>query len=1289
MDDFDERAPRRAHGGPYTSKHPVPTVQKYRQHRDELEQRLGDYTQEEEPTRFEDAQGNGTLKPNSGPNDDTVPQDATQQDNDSPYPTANRHLAPSSTVGQNGTSAPQDPQKKSADKEKSRADDEKSPTEAAAASIDPKEKRKTMKKKNRGRGTREVTDPVTHLPVVIKDMTDKDLEAISSSDEYDTSDDDAAEREPERDRDKAVVRGNRGMRNLFPPPHFEDTKRELIKTFRVALLAGAGGVAVVAGFITLWAFALGSGWRGLLGHLLGATGVLLAITAGLGVVQAVVGWLSKKVDSIFEDETWDAARREEMHRNESEAELPESVAWLNSVLSSVWRLVNPELFASLVDTLEDVMQASLPKVVRMVSVDDLGQGSEAIRILGVRWLPSGAAGQAVDSDGNITPTDENGKAENQGRQPENEGMEAEEGDFVNMELAFSYRARSSGKSIKSKAKNAHLYLKFYLPGGIGIPVWVEMKGIVGIMRLRLQLTPDPPFFQLCTLTFLGQPKADISCVPLSKHNLNLMNVPVISSFVQSAIDASLAEYVAPKSLTLDLKNMLMGEDFKKDTVALGVIAVHIKRARGFKQGDGGVGPIQGSSDGYVCVSWAKFGKPVACTRIIKQDQEPDWNEWAYVLVSPDEVNADEGIRLQVWDSDKHTADDELGRTEITLKELMHNPETRNKMCDREDQLKDEDPDENMPGTLTWSVGYFSKAHIQQCQLSKQTFDPSIRSVDEMKTRVSTDAKSKLREARYEEDADEEFAQQRRQDFKELEDQLMISAPPPDGFRSGILGVQIHNISGLEVAKLSRNRNLADDSDNQEHDDRDPPDGYCSIILNHTKIYQTRTKPKNANPFFNAGTERFVKDWKTAEVIVSVRDGREGETDPLLGVVYLPLHKVFAKRSQVMATYPLAGGIGYGKVRISMVWRSVELEMPKELRGWDWGTLEVKSGVRAVGSLPDELKACKLKLKTKIGKGKMYPAEDGIQWRKRKGRERQGEDSESVYLGIRKRYANPLVLQFKTKSSSPAVSKEKKYPALAVLWLGDIPDEEEQTVKLKVWRGGKEQLKRARGCAWYNGLGEGEEPLGEVEVTVRFWRGLSGYHKKFAHGSGNLNVRRVMEVLDTVDDEKMADDEDDASDSDSDSSQTDLDSSDSDSDYAFTRPPRQGSADSEKRKMLRKAGRDSSSGPESDESGDDEGGVHGGIKKILRAPSKLKSKTSSLLDGKAGDEDDGKRGVVSQIQDYKRNRKSLHRKHRGIMQWKAARSVDWMIDKAKDGTGKVSQKLTHHGNKDAQGVETEV
>src|SRR5689334_6449540 len=118
-------------------------------------------------------------------------------------------------------------------------------------------------------------------------------------------------------------------------------------------------------------------------------------------------------------------------------------------------------------------------------------------------------------------------------------------------------------------------------------VWVELRGLVGVMRVRLQLTPDPPFFALCTMTFLGQPKVDLSCAPLSQHGLDIMDLPFISNFVQSAVDAAMAEYVAPKSLSLNLKDMLVGDDFKKDTVAKGVLMVRIKRAYGFKEGDVG------------------------------------------------------------------------------------------------------------------------------------------------------------------------------------------------------------------------------------------------------------------------------------------------------------------------------------------------------------------------------------------------------------------------------------------------------------------------------------------------------------------------------------------------------------------------------------------------------------------------------------------------------------------------------------------------------------------------------
>lgn len=135
--------------------------------------------------------------------------------------------------------------------------------------------------------------------------------------------------------------------------------------------------------------------------------------------------------------------------------------------------------------------------------------------------------------------------------------------------------------------------------------------------------PDPPFFALCTLTFLGQPKADLSCVPLTKRGLNLMDLPLISSFVQSSIDAALAEYVAPKSLTLDLQDMLVGDDFKKDTTTRGVLMVKIKRGRDFKAGDPGLGVMKkASSDAYVAVGWAKFGKPIWSTRVILQDMGP-------------------------------------------------------------------------------------------------------------------------------------------------------------------------------------------------------------------------------------------------------------------------------------------------------------------------------------------------------------------------------------------------------------------------------------------------------------------------------------------------------------------------------------------------------------------------------------------------------------------------------------------------------------------------------------------
>ncbi len=1324
-DEVEPDSRQRNYQGPHSSRHPIPTIQKYRAERKDL----NDQQQDAEKAQHEETD-DPTYKRAYHAAKGIIKGEEPPQSTHDPYRTQNRNIhsehetrnaSGQEDPGQNGADAKQDQQQSQGKKDQKKDEKGQSATEAVAGYSDPRQKRKAMKHNKRNDGGREVTDPVTHLPITIRDSTHKDLKSAEENNPAPgvdfrtrTGPDGANKSKEELGTERKELQSSLdGMQKTFPPPKFEDVRDELAKTYENAVLIGLTSIVVVIllGQILAQAFDLNfrkndATW---LSRIAATAIILIPVTVAGAVIILIKGWLGKKVQTIWDDEVWDAARQEEISTSKADDIVPESVAWLNNLLSSIWPLINPDLFTSISDMLEDVMQASLPKVVRMVSVDDLGQGSESFRILGINWLPTGAASQSVDSEGELKKpgkdqgndrtasgegeveggdtnehedkSNDNGQDKQQKEQEEQairEGMEAEQGDFVNMELAFAYRARSSGKSLSAKAKNAHLYLKFYLPGGIAVPVWVELRGIIGTMRLRLQLTPDPPFFSLCTLTFMGQPQADLSCVPLSKHALNLMDVPLISSFVQSSIDAALAEYVAPKSLTLDLKDMLVGDDFKKDTVTRGVVMIFIKSAKGFKQGDGGFGPFQGASDAYVTVSWGKFGKPVSSTRIIIDDQEPDWSEWAHILVTPDELNADEKLRLQLWDSDKWTADDDLGRVEVDIKELMFGSKTKNKMCDREDRFKGEDPDENMPGTLQWQVGYFEKTEITEQQLAKQTADPNVRTIDDLRNQASETAERKLREATAH-DESKEVKQQKQEDFKEREDALVISSPPPDEYPSGIFSIQIHNITGLQVQSLNKKdkKNRDDNREDEAEQNEDMPSSYATIILNHQKIYRTRTKPKNAKPFFNAGTERFVADWKSAEVMISVRDDRETEDDSQLGMIYLPLRRVFNEKSQVTQVYPLVGGMGYGRARISMVWRSVEVKLPKELLGWNYGTLEIKCPVHAKGARTntDEEKSFaehRIKLRTNMMRAKMATTSgDEIEW-KPKG------DKKSVFLSVRKRYSSPLIVEFRKSSLGPDST-----PAFGVFWLKDIPDEEEKTISVKVWKGGKQAAKRATTSYGYSGLDENEQPLGEIELTIRFWRGLSGYHKSFANKSRNADMRQVMEVLDTANDEGQVSDFEDEY---GDASETDSSTGDSTVDSKKSSPKKRSG-------KLRTHTNDDSSASDTDTGSTKS-------KNPIRAPAQMIAKPLSTAKDIAGkvldvnghnDPDDGDRGLRAQVRDYKDHHRQLHRKHRGIMQWKGARVGNWMVKKVK-AVPEIGERIVGRdkdGDKGGGGVETEV
>lgn len=421
--------------------------------------------------------------------------------------------------------------------------------------------------------------------------------------------------------------------------------------------------------------------------------------------------------------------------------------------------------------------------------------------------------------------------------------------------------------------------------------------------------------------------------------------------------------------------------------------------------------------------------------------------------------------------------------------------------------------------------------------------------------------------------------------------MIISSPPSPEYPTGILSIQIHEITGLEYDNIQSNQANADDYSDAEGAG-DLPSSYCNVILNHRIIFKTRTKPKNTNPFFNAGTERVIRDWRDAEIIISVRDARSHENDPLLGIVYLRLLYLFEKRSQIIDQFPLVGGLGCGRARISLVFRSVQLQAPKELLGWEYGTLEVTGPITSQ-DLTSDLRGLRLKLRTTVNRVKMYSSssEEGVEWRGRKDR--------AVRLAVRKRYSTCLVIEFRKNNLGL-----DQTPAFAVLWLKDIPDQEEMTLTLPIWPGDT-GLKRAEA----NCIQEFGQKMGTLRVPLKFWRGLSRYHHKLASKSSNLqDVLEVLEIANKIKEASNA-----ISDEDPGSSSSSSSSSDSG-----------GSEDDDLLSPIRKRGK----------------------------------KLSAALTGKDMDqdrdgEDDGRRGPLDQIQEYKDHSDEIHRQHRGVMQWKVS------------------------------------
>ncbi|KAF6745721.1 meiotically up-regulated 190 protein [Ephemerocybe angulata] len=1049
-----------------------------------------------------------------------------------------------------------------------------------------------------------VTDPVTHQRVQIRDVSKLELEQLpppptDKEEKERIAADDGASSDKRHERMDALVQEiTHG--NWWDDP-LGDQRRTRVQT---ALVAGASaGAGAFGGILCYWS---------LMGRGSGLTIDLIALVIGCICLSGAVAFASVSFRLIQEDaktapDVKDHERKDirRLLEHNGSSDGPETVAWLNCFLKSLWPIVNPALFVSVADILEDSLQATLPKFIYGVRVADLGQGSEPIRLLGIRWLDAGKAGKEV------------------------EGMQAEEGDYINLETSVAFRAKeTTGKGLRGRSANLHILMEFYLAGGVVLPAWVELTALLATTRMRISLTPNPPFLSMMTLTLLGKPKVTLKCTPLAKNFLNVMDIPMLSNWIQSSIDSVMEEYVAPRSINLDLKAMLAGRP-KMDTDALGVVIITIRKAQGFWEEQPKTflkNPMAKGADLYITAGWSKWGKPLWSTRIIQKQGSPVWEETTALLVTQTELDALEGLKLQCWDSDRFTADDLHGNVDIPLADVVKDPSTHNRLTQREDGFKTERGDPTK-GSLIWEVGYFEKTTLEQ-HLEKKHQD-----YNKVKEEIEREAERKLREAMVAGDKEGEVKQQKKEDLKERGDEIIAGSAPTNDWPSGILSVRIEQISGLEIEKI-RESGVKEEGEEDETDNM--PSAYCTVVINHQRVYKTRTKMKNTNPYFDAGTEKFIRDWKTTSVIIAVRDNRIHENDPLLGIVNLPLRDALKHRSHWIGSLPIVGGVGYGRMRLSLTFRSIQLHLPRRLLGWDVGTLEIVSPITSTIQLPIDYATCHLVLKTDCGKAKVRPQKDGG-WAQKKGN--------PVRLPVRKRYASCLVFEFKK-----AVMGPDDTPAYATLWLKDIPDDEEVDVSLPVCKNApKSKLDQAKSNAETDITGDGgpgahgeeenEVDFGRIEMRLKFWSGLSGYHHYLA--DKDRHIAGVMEVLDCLEGVERVHGK---------------------GPQAF---PQEG---------------DLQSDYTSDESDDGEESVA--------------SQEQEVEDNR--EEKEERLGVTREkkgaFKNFRKKQGELHRKHRGLMQWKVARNVAW-IGRGVEGTAEkigdaVTGNLFKHREREL-GVEHEV
>ncbi|KAI7904926.1 uncharacterized protein BX663DRAFT_501057 [Cokeromyces recurvatus] len=849
----------------------------------------------------------------------------------------------------------------------------------------------------------------------------------------------------------------------------------------------------------------------------GCSWLVFTLTCGSGLIAFYM--LSNSVlDSLYwQIEKLNGAKK--LADCGSSDSMGESMEWLNDMLSKIWRSIDPKVFATVEDILEDTLVRVAPKIIKAAKVNDFDLGSAAPRIEKMQIFPP-TSNQSPDS--------------------------------IFGEISFSLRTDSSS-SAASKTKT-----HFSTPPGASIrfkssvyaavDVRAELIKFTGNIRFKIVTSPEPPFVSQVVISFTKAPVIETAVMPITKK-LNIMGLPMLHGLVNEGVKLGFKPLVDPNTIDLDIAQIMAAQ---LDTSAIGLVKVEVRQLKNMSP------TSEDPENLFVTLSLSKIEQnDVQGTRILTNKIDPYWNENLYQLVALDDIKNDVYVNIKIFKSDKLGTDVMYGSISASVRDIVLGKldEVGNitNWCTKERVMfdgwapVDDRPENSSRIMLNFKLSFHPKyiipnMHHPKTELARRKAEREkqaekkksegldisdgqkklrLEMGDELKEIIDTklehpiedisqqtSGQSDLRKNNKSDKADVTLASNEdagvnktqlvaskdnssRIDNKIDEDEsdddmdIELGEPVSREHISGILSIRITEGKDIEIMDPD-----LFNSKERRHPYKPgrPVNPYAIIYINDQKIYRTRAKMSTPNPCWNADTECFLKNYETAYVRISVKTSIDLEQDPVIGTVVFKISELFEKgRKKVKKTQRWVGighGIGFGQVFLDLTYKPIKLTLPKELLGAEVGTLVIESvRLSNIKNALDSQKASSTKatfalnVESKITKeldsNLLQEQTDGI-W---------AWAEESMYFPLLMRYKTALFIHL-----SQGMTDGKK--VTACLWMKEILDYDWQEAVLAL----RDYTSEVSDEANRNELPWGSDgPHGSIIVRIKFIPGFSPVH----------------------------------------------------------------------------------------------------------------------------------------------------------------------------------------------------